>query len=201
MNRYAGIIGGLVVVGAGVFALVWMSQPGMTTLLDGTNLENFDQAGNANWRVGPGEQDGGNTVYSDLGNGFLVTKQSYDDFRLRAEFWADEPANSGIFIRCDNPQQPGANSCYEVNIFDTRPDPTYGTGAIVNVPGAEVDPMPKAANKWNVMEIEARGPQLIVRFNGEETVNVEDSAHARGRIALQRGAGKIMWRKVEIQDL
>jgi hypothetical protein len=198
--RAVGIIGTFLVAGVGAFT-VWITQFGTTTLLDGTNLDNFDQAGNANWRVGPGEQGGGSTVYADLGNGFLVTKQSYDDFRLRAEFWADEPANSGIFIRCDDPQEPGANSCYEVNIFDTRPDPTYATGAIVNVPGATVDPMPKAANKWNVMEIEARGPQLTVRFNGEQTVNVEDSTHARGRIALQRGAGKIMWRKVEIQEL
>jgi hypothetical protein len=28
-----------------------------------------------------------------------------------------------------------------VNIWDTRPDPSYGTGAIVDV--AKVDPMPK----------------------------------------------------------
>ena len=203
MNRQTTIIVGvLLVAGAGVLAYQqWASQAGMTTLLDGANFDNFDQAGNANWRVGPGEQDGGSTVYADLGNGFLVTKQSYDDFRLRAEFWADEPANSGIFIRCEDPQEPGANSCYEVNIFDTRPDPTYGTGAIVNVPGATVDPMPKAANHWNVMEIEARGPQLTVRFNGEQTVDVSDDKHARGRIALQRGAGKIMWRRVDIQPL
>ena len=200
--RAVSIIGALLVAGAGaVAASAWMNQFGMTTLLDGTNLDNFDQAGNANWRIGPGEQDGGSAIYADLGNGFLVTKQSYDDFRLRAEFWADEKANSGIFIRCDNPQDPGADSCYEVNIFDTRPDQTYATGAIVNVPGATVDPVPKTANKWNVMEIEARGPQLTVRLNGEETVSVEDSTHARGRIALQRGAGKIMWRKVELEEL
>jgi hypothetical protein len=200
--RAIGIVGVLVVAGVGAFALYqWIGSPGMTTLLDGTNFENFDQAGNANWRVGPGEQEGSTVIYADLGNGFLVTKQSYDDFRLRAEFWADEPANSGIFIRCDDPQEPGPDSCYEVNIFDTRPDQSYATGAIVNVPGATVDPVPKAANKWNVMEIEADGPQLIVRLNGEETVSVEDTTHARGRIALQRGAGKIMWRKVEIQGL
>jgi hypothetical protein len=200
--RAVSIIGVVLIAGAGVFALSQgMGWPGMTTLLDGTNFDNFDQAGNANWRVGPGEQAGGNVVYADLGNGFLVTKQSYDDFRLRAEFWADEPANSGIFIRCDDPQEPGANSCYEVNIFDTRPDQTYATGAIVNVPGATVDPVPKAANRWNVMEIEADGPQLTVRLNGEETVSVEDTTHARGRIALQRSAGKIMWRKVEIEEL
>ena len=34
---------------------------------------------------------------------------------------------------------------YEVNIFDKRPDPDYGTGAIVNF--AKVSPMPKAAGK------------------------------------------------------
>lgn len=52
-----------------------------------------------------------------------------------------------------------------MNLFDTRPDKSYGTGAIVNVPGATVNPMPTVANKWNVMEIEARGPQMIVRLS------------------------------------
>jgi hypothetical protein len=33
-------------------------------------------------------------------------------------------------------------SCYEVNIFDQRKDPTYGTGGIVHF--VEVNPMPKA---------------------------------------------------------
>jgi Domain of Unknown Function (DUF1080) len=51
------------------------------------------------------------------------------------------------------------------------------------------------------MEVEARGTNLIVRLNGQQTVNVNDGKHARGRIALQRGAGKVMWRKVEIQRL
>ena len=51
------------------------------------------------------------------------------------------------------------------------------------------------------MEIEARGTNLIVRLNGTQTVNVNDAKHARGRIALQRGAGKVMWRKVEIQAM
>ena len=176
---------------------------GMTVILDGTegSLKNFEQAGNANWRVGPGEQNGGSTIYADLGNGFLVTKESYDNFRIRAEVYVDANHNSGIFIRCDDPEEPGADSCYEVNLFDTRPDKSYGTGAIVNVPGATVNPMPMAGGKWNVLEVEARGTNLIVRLNGQQTVNVNDSKHARGRIGLQRGAGKVMWRKVEIQKL
>ena len=46
-------------------------------------------------------------------------------------------------------------NCYEANIFDQRPDPTYGTGAIVKV--AAVSPMPKAGGKWNTYEITASG--------------------------------------------
>ena len=185
-----------VMLGAG--AALGAPQPAaqtgsMTLLTDGTNMKNFDTAGNANWR--PAER----TITADRGNGFLVTKDSYADFRLRAEVWVDDIANSGIFIRCDNPQNPGGNSCYEVNIFDTRPDPSYGTGAIVNV--AKVNPMPKAGLNWNVMEIEAKGDLMTVKFNGKQTVSVHDSKHARGRIAFQYGAGVVRWRKIEIQPL
>ena len=206
MNRGLKITTGALLA-VGMFALsqgaLGAAAGGMVTILDGTEatLRNFEQAGNANWRVGPGEQNGGSTIYADLGNGFLVTKESYDNFRIRAEVYVDANHNSGIFIRCDDPEEPGADSCYEVNLFDTRPDKSYGTGAIVNVPGATVNPMPMAGGKWNVLEVEARGDNLIVRLNGQQTVNVRDSKHARGRIGLQRGAGKVMWRKVEIQKL
>ena len=64
---------------------------------------------------------------------------------LRAEFWADHTTNSGIFIRVSNPPKIEAVSSYEVNIFDQRPDPVYGTGAIVDV--AKVVPMPKG-RRW-----------------------------------------------------
>jgi len=29
-----------------------------------------------------------------------------------------DDANSGIFIRCEDPKKPGAKTCYERNIFD-----------------------------------------------------------------------------------
>jgi hypothetical protein len=90
---------------------------------------------------------------------FLVSKKDYADFQLRAEFWVDADANSGIFIRCTNPERTGGAS-YEVNIWDTRPDPSYGTGAIVNL--AKVNPMPRAAGKWNVYEIMAKGSTFTV---------------------------------------
>jgi hypothetical protein len=57
-------------------------------------------------------------------------------------------------------------SCYEANIFDQRKEPTYGTGAIVHF--VEVNPMPKAAGKWNTFEITAKGRQITVVLNGQK---------------------------------
>jgi hypothetical protein len=125
-------------------ALAWPAgaqSEGWTVLFDGKSLDSFNKIGDANWRIEEG------AVVSDKGTGFLVTKQTYDDFQLRAEFWADEDANSGIYIRCSDPNKITAENCYEVNIYDKRPEPIYGTGAIVGL--AKVDPMPKAAGKWN----------------------------------------------------
>jgi Domain of Unknown Function (DUF1080) len=61
------------------------------------NLSNWNQIGDANWKLADG------IVAADKGNGFLVSKNSYGDFQLRAEFWVDADANSGIFIRCSDP--------------------------------------------------------------------------------------------------
>jgi len=138
--------------------------------------------------------------------GYLVSKNSYKDFQIKAEFWADHTTNSGIFLRCSDRAKVGAVTCYEVNIYDQRPEPEYGTGAIVNV--AKVGPMPKAGGKWNTYEITAKGSQLTVVLNGVQTVDVRDGKHAEGPFALQFGngpkdapGGAIKWRKVEIRSL
>jgi len=165
----------------------------MIMLTDGRDMKNFDQVGNASWRIAE------RAIAADRGTGFLVTKDSYGDFKIRAEFWADEGTNSGIFIRCDNPQAPSAASCYEINIFDANPNRGNATGAIVNV--TKVDPVPQTLYKWNVIEIEAKGPQLNVTINGERTSSAQDTKHARGRIALQYASGVIYFRKVEFRPL
>jgi len=182
------------------------SEAGWIVLFDGKSLDNWNQIGDANWRI----EDG--AAVADKGNGFLVSKNAYSDFQLRAEFWVDDAANSGIFIRCTDPAKVGGATAYEVNIWDQRPDPTYGTGAIVNV--AKVSPMPKAAGKWNVYEITAKGSTFTVTLNGQKSVDgAQDSKFANGRIALQHGLGLkddkgvandrgvVKFRKVEIKPL
>ena len=171
---------------------------GWTTLIDGSKgLDNFNVVGEADWAAVDGAiqaTQGGKTP------SYLVSKTSYKDFMIRVEFWASDNANSGVFLRCQNPREVGDETCYEANIFDQRPDPSYGTGAIVKVAKAP-DPMPKAGGKWNTYEITAQGTHLVLVLNGVKTVDVQDSKLASGPIGLQWGAGTIKFRKVEIKAL
>src|SRR5689334_110508 len=125
---------------------------GWTTVFDGKNLTAFNMVGTANWQL----MDG--VVQANTGNGYLVSKNSYADFQMKVEFWVDDDANSGVFLRCENPVQITAMNAYEVNIYDKRPDPSYGTGAIVDV--AKPTTVLKAGGKWNTYEITAQGPHL-----------------------------------------
>ena len=104
-----------------------------------------------------------------------------------------------LFRSCQDPSKIGADNCYEVNIWDTRPDPSYGTGAIVDV--AKVSPMPRAGGQWNVMEITAKGDALTVKLNGVVTVNARNGKFSKGHIALQYGSGVVKFRQVLIKSL
>ena len=115
MHRRSAVTMGLLFAALGVLGLsdeAAGQASRMVVLTDGTSMNNFDAVGDANWRIAE------RTVTAFRGNGFLVTKQPYGDFRIRAEFWVDEDANSGIFIRCDEGARPSGATCYEVNIFE-----------------------------------------------------------------------------------
>ena len=190
----AGLLIGTAVLYAGAAS---GESDGWITLLDSTNKGEWSEVGKANWDMKDGALVADKLDGKDLS--YLVSKNSYKDFEIRAEFWVDDAANSGIFIRCDQSDKIDSKICYEVNIFDKRPDPTYGTGAIVDV--AKVDPMPKAAGKWNTYEITAKGPHLTVVLNGQKTADVDDSKHLSGPFALQYGSGVVKFRKVQIKPL
>jgi hypothetical protein len=161
------------------------------TLFDGSSLAGWTQVGDANWQL----KDG--AVAADSGTGFLLTAASYADFDLDLEFWVTPDANSGVFIRCANPSEIGAATCYEVNIYDQRPDPTYRTGGIVEVASPKV--ALETGDRWNHYEISARGRHLVVKLNGQTTVDTNDDKLASGPFALQYGAGRVMFRNVRIR--
>jgi len=172
-----------------------LARSAFRQLFDGRTLQGWTPVGDANWRVERG------LITADSGPmSFLLSRESWRDFELRTEFRVSPDANSGIFIRCTDRTAISPATAYEVNIFDTRPDPTYGTGAIVNL--AAVSPMPRAGGRWNVMRIRARGDRFDVALNGRTTVaNARDAAHREGPLALQYGAGTVRFRRVEIRSL
>ena len=201
MKRLSILAAGLLIGAAALqFSSIASGQSdGWITLLDSSKMGDWTEVGKANWAM----KDGA-LVVDKLDDAkvlsYLVSKDSYKDFQIKAEFWTDEEANSGIFIRCDTREKIDSKVCYEVNIFDKRPDPSYGTGAIVDV--AKVDPMPKAAGKWNTFDITAQGSHLVVVLNGQKTADVQDSKHnAGGPFALQYGSGVVKFRKVQIKPL
>jgi hypothetical protein len=185
--------------GLAAFGTQPMAQtgPGWITLLDGKNMGEWDRVGETNWRM----EDGALVAdkRTSKAPAYLVSKKAYRDFELHVEFWASDDANSGIFMRCQDPKEITDRSCYEANIFDQRKDPTYGTGGIVHF--AEVNPMPKAGGKWNTFEITAKGRQIIVKMNGQETARLHNGLFVEGPITLQHGAGTIKFRKVAIRPL
>jgi hypothetical protein len=173
------------------------SGEGWVALFDGKTLGDWDQVGESNWRVEDGAIVADKRTSKDTAH--LVSKTKYKDFQVYVEFWSSDDANSGIYLRCQNPTTITDKSCYEANIFDQRPDPSYGTGGIVHF--AEVNPMPKAGGKWNTYEITAKGRDITVVLNGQKTTELRNGLFVEGPITLQHGAGVIKFRKVAIKQL
>jgi len=169
------------------------AQGGWVTLLEGTSIKGWNVVGDANWEVVD------KAVQANKGTGFLVTPEEYTDFQITADFWVTDDANSGIFIRLSDAKTINATNSYEVNIFDKRPDQSYRTGAIVDV--AKPASVVMTGGKWNTIDVTAKGTKLTVLINGMKMVDVNDTKHAKGNIALQYGAGTVKWRNVRLRTL
>ena len=106
MKHWSALGMALLILGGAVLSVaqyaggsVAQAEAGWTTLFDGKNLDNWSPIGTANWKL-----DGGELV-ADNGNGFMVSKGDYADFDLRVEFWIEAKTNSGVFIRCIDPNK------------------------------------------------------------------------------------------------
>jgi hypothetical protein len=193
---------------AAAFAAVLFSVPqpaaaqtgdGWVQLFDGKTLGDWDNTGETNWRVEDGAIVADKRTSKDTAH--LVSKTKYKDFMVYVEFWSSDDANSGIFLRCQDPKTITDRNCYEANIFDQRKDPTYGTGGIVHFAEVAVNPMPKAGGKWNTYEITVKGRQVTLKLNGQQTAQLHNGLFEEGFLTLQHGSGVIKFRKVAIKPL
>ena len=193
MTRTTALVVGTILLGLTTFQPATSAQGAWTTMFDGKSLNGWNIVGDANWEVVDG------VIQANKGTGFLVTPAPYTNFQITLEFWVTDDANSGVFIRCEDPKMITATNAYEVNIFDKRPDQSYRTGGIVDV--AKPASVVMTGGKWNSFDITARGTKLTVLLNGMKMVDVDDAKHARGPIALQYGAGTVKFRNVRVRTL
>lgn len=167
---------------------------GWILLFDGETSFGWAPRGEARWVVSNGEI----SAVPGSGRGILSTTSEFANYRLRADVWIDNIANSGLFLRCPTTGPIDSINAYEVNVFDRHA--LWPSGSINDV--ARAAGMPRTVGRWNTYEIVADGDRLKVTVNDELVVNTTDSKHARGTIGLQyNGDGEVRFRNVKLQPI
>ncbi len=113
-----------------------------------------------------------------VSRGYLWTKESYDDFILSLDYRLSEGANSGVFFRSDavNPVQ----GVFEILLLDNASfrekqgvkDAKKQNGALYDAKAPASEPS-KPAGEWNTLELHCKGPQVRVKINGIEVLDVD----------------------------
>ena len=168
---------------------------GWILLFDGATSFGWAPRGDARWDI----KDGVIANQPDTGAGMFSTTTEFADFELRLEFWIDDTANSGVFLRCPTEGDVTAANAIEVNIFD--PHEQWPTGSLNGVQRAKGTP--KTAGKWNTYHLTAEGARITVRLNGETVTEATDPRFQRGTICLQQfnGKGQVKFRDIKLRPL
>lgn len=173
---------------------------GWTLLFDGRSLAGWQPSGEAVWSV-----EDGMIISRGKAPGILRTITTYQNFELKADFWADDTMNSAIFVRCPSELKTDLSSktCYEVNIYD--PHASWPTGSVNEVQTTLPDRI-QTAGKWNSYEIRLEGSRIAVKLNGKTTVDARNDLFSSGTIALQANGpgsagGAIRFRNIRIRPM
>jgi len=125
------------------------------------------------------------------GAGDIITKETYSDFILKADFRLTDAANSGIKYFFD-PQVNGGTTL-EYQVLDGKhPDAAKGRNGNRKV-GSFYDVMPaigahpKPGGEWNTAMIVSKGKKVEHWLNGEKVVSFERGSEAfRAAVALSK---------------
>ncbi|MGH1540020.1 MAG: 3-keto-disaccharide hydrolase [Arenicella sp.] len=159
-------------------------------------LETWNTVGENIWTV----KNGVTTSSATPGKSYLVSPDTYTNFRLEIEFMPDEQVNSGVFVNCKNNTEIGSKNCFEANISDNHKKPEFRTGSIVrHAPPASKS---NTIGKWNKMVFTVNAGKVSVEINGVKTAEASSAAHPSGYIGLQRfKGGVIQFRNMSITPL
>ncbi len=168
-------------------------KAGWVLLFDGETLAGWTPRDSARWGV----VDGAIEYQADTGPGFLCTTNSYGDFELKVDFWVDDVANSGVFLRCPDTGPIVATNAYEVNISDAHLK--WPTGSINEVARRKGDV--RSVGRWNSYHLTAHGNHLVVRLDGRVLVDTRSDREKSGPIGLQQfqGQGMVKFRNIKLK--
>jgi hypothetical protein len=155
--------------------------------------------------------------------GYLLSREQYENYRLRFECRLEQGANSGVVVRGSrsersNFEQPGAIDHPIIKLTDPGTHPLMPPGGSHWVASGEHDgPRPRAIDfplgEWNEVEIEVRGNTCQVWINKSHVIHLKlDEANQSGRlvaglarrkghIGFQANAGTARYRNLEIEEL
>lgn len=180
------------------------AQEGFQPIFNGKNLEGWD--GDARmWSVRDGMIVGHTEGVAMSDNSFLISKQRYGNFILRAEMKLRNH-NSGIQFRSEalanwvvrGYQADAAEDNYWGNIYEEK-----GRGTLVDGWRGKAEKVVKLKD-WNDYEILCDGDHIQLTLNGVVTASLHDTARLEGVIAFQLHRGppmEVYFRNVRIKIL
>lgn len=186
--------------------------PGDLPFFDGKTLNGWE--GNlAIWRIEDGGLVGG-SLNGNLRNEFLVSRKDYGDFVLRFTVKVVGTKgfiNGGMQIRSQRLTQPENEMIgYQVDIgagfSGSLYDESRRKKTLMRPDAALIKGIEKL-NDWNQYEVVCQGPRIVIRVNGEQTVNyteTDPTISLTGRFGFQIHGGchaEIRFRDVTIQEL
>ena len=175
-------------------------KDGYTLLFNGRDLKGWE-GDPALWSVAGGVLIGSTDGHPIKRNTFLITKEKFSDFVLKAEIKLRNH-NSGIQFRSQAQpdwvvagyQADAAEGNWWGSLYDERGK----RGVIADGWKGKGQTVVKAAD-WNQYEITARGNHIQLKLNGLVTAELDDDQAREGIIALQLHAGPAM--KVEFRNI
>ena len=181
--------------GAANTLTVQEKQDGWRLLWDGTTGDGWRSIKNDSFPAKGWEMaDGILTVLpkdAGGGSGDIITKETFTDFILKADFRLTDAANSGIKYFFDPKVNGGTTLEYQV-LDAKHPDAVKGrdgnrkVGSFYDVLPA-VNAKPKPVGEWNTAMIVSKGKKVEHWLNGEKVLEFERGSEAfRAAVALSK---------------
>ncbi len=182
-------------------------------LFDGRSLSGWEGDTNTTWRVRDGVIVGG-SMSGNPRNEFLATTRPYTNFVLRFDYrlvGSEGFVNGGVQFRSRRITSPpnemsgfqaDIGAGYSGSLYDESRRNRFMAQADSNLVARIERP-----GEWNRYEVEAIGPQVVLRLNGTRTavwIETNAAVEASGLIALQIHGGckaEISFRDITVEEV